>query len=1126
MVTELLIKSLKSQRAWVNPMVAMSREMERYFAELERRAEEIYRIAEEARSLGYDPEMHVEIPRAKDLATRVEELTGVRGIADRIRELTKEYGDRGMVSILIAKEIAKKYEDVEEALDKAVRVGLAVLTEGILVAPLEGIAEIKLNKNPDGSDYVSIFYAGPIRGAGGTAQALSVLIADAVRRELGIGRYIPTEQEVERYKEEIQLYDRRKHLQYRPSDKEIETVVKNSPICIDGEGTEDFEVSGYRDLPRIPTNKVRGGMCLVIAEGVIQKAKKIKGYVEKLGIEGWEWIGELVPEAKSDSKESKSEKYIEDIVAGRPIFAYPSRPGGFRLRYGRCRAGGLATISVNPATMQILNRFIAIGTQLKTEKPGKAGGMTSCDSIEGPIVLLKNGDLVQVNTFEEALKIYDPSRGIDEVKEIVDVGEILIPYGEFNENNYPLLPASYTVEWWRQEARKAGFNGEVKDSFHAFKVSEEYGIPLHPDYNLFWHDMTVERIEKLSEYIETHSFWKDGKLYVEKDGEIKRILVELGVLHRERDYYEIDRYAYPLLRCLGLDIEGEKIIRRVRPEDIAEEDPVELVSKLAGVKIMPRAPTRIGARMGRPEKAAKRTMKKLAIHVLFPVGGAVGNRRLLTDAAKMSAVPVEVGERVCPRCGTRTYLPYCPKCHERTRYSGHVVEMLLDMGELLRKASENLGVKLEWDVKGVKRMMSAEFIPEPLEKGILRAKHDVVVFKDGTIRFDMSDIAITHFRPREVGLSVEKARELGYTRDYLGNELVSEDQVLELKVQDIIIPKKAGDYLLRVANYVDDLLEKFYKMPRYYNLRSMEDLIGHLVIGLAPHTSAGVLGRIIGFTDANIGLAHPFFHAAKRRNCDGDEDSIMLLLEALLDFSRKFLPTKRGGLMDAPLVLTVRIDPSEIDKEALNVDVGNEYPLEFYYATLRKAKPKEVEDIMDFVKKRLGTERQYEGFGFTHDTTDINVGVLESAYKTLGDMNKKIEGQIDLAKKVRAVDERDMASRIISHHFIRDIMGNLKKFGTQQFRCVKCNTKFRRMPIGGVCPKCGGKIVLTVYPKSVMKYLDKALRLAYEFDVDPYLKQRVEILKESIESMMSYEEEEVAKVEEEKNKITLDNFFS
>lgn len=1086
-------------------MDEISEEMVRYFEELEKKAEKCYSVAEEARRMNLDPEPFVEIPRAKDLAARVEELTGVKGIADEIRELSKQY-DRGMVSLLIARNVAKRYDRKDEALDKAVRVGLAILTEGILVAPLEGIASVKIKKNDDGSEYCSVYYAGPIRGAGGTAQALSVLIADVVRRELGIGRYKPTEEEIERYKEEIQLYDRKHHLQYRPSNEEIELVVKNCPVCIDGEGTENMEVSGYRNLPRVETNKVRGGMCLVLAEGLLQKAKKLKAYVDALKIDGWDWLNKLIPEVSEESFTLEpSYKYIKDILAGRPIFSYPSTVGGFRLRYGRCRAGGLATISVNPATMYLLNQFIAIGTQLKLERPGKAGGITSCDSIEGPIVLLNNGDLVQVNTWEEAIEIYPF------VEKIVDVGEILIPYGEFLENNHPLIPSSYVEEWWVQEAERAGFKGEVKDAFEAFDISEKYGIPLHPRYNLFWHDLTEEEIKKLSEYLERHAIWDNGKLKIKKDQEIKDILIKLGALHREREYYILDRYAYPLLRCVGLDLKNGSI---VRVRDFIDGDVMELVNHLAGVKIMPRAPVRIGARMGRPEKAAPRKMRP-PIHSLFPIGESGGNRRLINEAAKKNYVAIELGERKCPVCGEKTFLPYCPKCETKTEFTGRIMNIKINLGDYLHRAEQNLGIKVEWNVKGVKKMMSSERIPERLEKGILRAKNGVYVFKDGTVRFDMSDIAITHFRPKEIGLSVEKAKELGYTHDYLGRELVSDEQLCELKVQDIIIPKQAGDYLMKVANYVDDLLEKFYKMRRFYNVRRREDLIGHLVIGLAPHTSAGILGRIIGFSEASVGFAHPFFHAAKRRNCDGDEDSIMLLLEGLLDFSRKFLPSSRGGLMDAPLVLTTRITPTEIDKEALNVDVMERYPLEFYYATLEFKKPDEVKDIMDFVKKRIGTWKQYQGFKFTHDTKDINVGVTKSAYKVLGPMEEKMESQLELARKVRAVDEHDMATRIISHHFIPDIMGNLKKFGTQRFRCKKCNAKFRRIPLSGKCPYCGGELTLTVYEKGVKKYLDKALRLTEEYNVPKYLRQRVLVLKEAIDSLMA----------EEKSKITLESFL-
>ena len=76
---------------------------------------------------------------------------------------------------------------------------MALLTEGVVAAPTEGIAKISLGRNDDGTSYLMIFYAGPIRSAGGTAQALSVLVGDYVRQKLGISRYIPRQDEVERY---------------------------------------------------------------------------------------------------------------------------------------------------------------------------------------------------------------------------------------------------------------------------------------------------------------------------------------------------------------------------------------------------------------------------------------------------------------------------------------------------------------------------------------------------------------------------------------------------------------------------------------------------------------------------------------------------------------------------------------------------------------------------------------------------------------------------------------------------------------------------------------------------------------------------------------------------------------
>ena len=84
-------------------------------------------------------------------------------------------------------------------------------------------------------------------------------------------------------------------------------------------------------------------------------------------------------------------------------------------------------------------------------------------------------------------------------------------------------------------------------------------------------------------------------------------------------------------------------------------------------------------------------------------------------------------------------------------------------------------------------------------------------------------------------------------------------------------------------------------------------------------------------------------------------------MDALLNFSKVYLPSTRGGKMDAPLVLSSRIDPEEIDDESHNIDVMPRLPKELYEKTLEFAKPSDVLDLVDNVKKRIGTDDQYHG---------------------------------------------------------------------------------------------------------------------------------------------------------------------
>jgi DNA polymerase II large subunit len=319
-------------------------------------------------------------------------------------------------------------------------------------------------------------------------------------------------------------------------------------------------------------------------------------------------------------------------------------------------------------------------------------------------------------------------------------------------------------------------------------------------------------------------------------------------------------------------------------------------------------------------------------------------------------------EKSCPRCGKPLKEDHCPECKADAQpYQKQAV----NFKEMLEHACARLSISVPRILKGVKGLSNETKTPEIIEKGILRAKYGLSVYKDGTIRFDATNAPLTHFKPAEIGVSIERLRQLGYNCDIFGAELEDSKQICELKIQDLVIPKKSADYFIKVANFLDELLTKVYGMPAFYDVKQKEDLVGHLIIGLAPHTCVGILGRIIGFTNLNICYAHPIWHSAKRRDCDGDEDTLMLALDTLLNFSRKYLPAQIGGIMDAPLLLIPFVNTNEVQRQVHDFDIDEAYPLEFYEKTWEKIEAKQVSSVIDIISHRLGTEAQFEGFNFT-----------------------------------------------------------------------------------------------------------------------------------------------------------------
>jgi DNA polymerase II large subunit len=254
-------------------------------------------------------------------------------------------------------------------------------------------------------------------------------------------------------------------------------------------------------------------------------------------------------------------------------------------------------------------------------------------------------------------------------------------------------------------------------------------------------------------------------------------------------------------------------------------------------------------------------------------------------------------------------------------------------------------------------------------------------------------------------------------------------------------------------------------------------------------------------------------------NCDGDEDSIILALDAFLNFSRYYLPEIRGGKMDAPLILVANLNPHEVDDESHNVDTCNKYPLKFYESTLNRSSPKSVLPLIDMISNRLDNQTAYEGFYYSHETSSIFDGPESTAYKNLETMEDKVEAQLKVASLVKSVDVKDVATRIIVNHFIPDLIGNMRRFGSQKFRCTKCNRTYRRIPLNEVCPNCKmPNLNLTVHERSVTKYLGMAQRLVDRYELSEYLKNRLDLIRHNAETLFENGAQPIQKSKSSKKK--------
>jgi len=114
---------------------------ERYFAQIEDRLDEAWDVAEAAKEQGHDPKPKIEIPIARDMADRVENILGIDGVAERVRELEGEMSREEAALELVTDFVEGTVGDYSRAGRQGRRRGPdrgRAAHRGVVAAPIEG----------------------------------------------------------------------------------------------------------------------------------------------------------------------------------------------------------------------------------------------------------------------------------------------------------------------------------------------------------------------------------------------------------------------------------------------------------------------------------------------------------------------------------------------------------------------------------------------------------------------------------------------------------------------------------------------------------------------------------------------------------------------------------------------------------------------------------------------------------------------------------------------------------------------------------------------------------------------------------------------------------------------------
>ena len=126
-----------------------------------------------------------------------------------------------------------------------------------------------------------------------------------------------------------------------------------------GPQTQIVQVRIHKLLPRIAKPRIRGGPCLVIIEGIVIRAKKVKSTCEVLNLDlSWlDLLAELASKVRSKGQRSTQKDSKYSLSIGRPILSVNDQPQSFKLRIGTSSTTSICGCNLHPKAIDLLGFY-------------------------------------------------------------------------------------------------------------------------------------------------------------------------------------------------------------------------------------------------------------------------------------------------------------------------------------------------------------------------------------------------------------------------------------------------------------------------------------------------------------------------------------------------------------------------------------------------------------------------------------------------------------------------------------------------------------------------------------------------------------------------------------------------